>query len=252
MSLICGSFQNKSGNTALCLAAIAGNLETVDIMVNKNKTLLRIPGSEGMMPLYMASSFGHYDAVKYLFEKSNGLRDDDGWDAKNRAWLLQKCVEGDMFHIVWDVLYDICRRACVISAKKEAPVNYLTNPSDERSTLRPADVLVFGRFERKHACVDLTGVSPLVGLSSRGFTFIDIHVHLQDAGVGGGVSPTGKSEEPKNEKIPSASEPIKSDGGKLKNKIQNEEEMTSTALKIDLTLHDSSTINNLHGVCYMD
>ncbi|GJY09173.1 ankyrin repeat-containing domain, PGG domain protein, partial [Tanacetum coccineum] len=69
--------QNKSGNTALCLAAIAGNLETVDIMVNKNKTLLRIPGSEGMMPLYMASSFGHYDVVKYLFEKSNGLRDDD-------------------------------------------------------------------------------------------------------------------------------------------------------------------------------
>ncbi|GJW87203.1 putative reverse transcriptase domain-containing protein [Tanacetum coccineum] len=96
--------QNKSGNTALCLAAIAGNLETIDIMVNKNKTLLRIPGSEGMMPLYMASSFGHYDVVKYLFEKSNGLRDDDGWDAKNRAWLLHKCVEGDMFDIALQIL----------------------------------------------------------------------------------------------------------------------------------------------------
>ncbi|GJX90979.1 zinc finger, CCHC-type containing protein [Tanacetum coccineum] len=33
--------QNKSGNTALCLAAIAGNLETVDIYVNKNKTLAK-------------------------------------------------------------------------------------------------------------------------------------------------------------------------------------------------------------------
>ncbi|GJU85364.1 ankyrin repeat-containing domain, PGG domain protein [Tanacetum coccineum] len=32
----------------------------------------------------------------YLFDKSNGLRD-HGWDAKNRPWLLQKCVEGDMF-----------------------------------------------------------------------------------------------------------------------------------------------------------
>ncbi|GJZ14240.1 hypothetical protein Tco_0549470 [Tanacetum coccineum] len=42
--------------------------------------------------------------------------------------------------------------------------------SYERSTLRQADVLVFGRVEGKHACVDLTGVSPLVGLSSRGFT----------------------------------------------------------------------------------
>ncbi|GJU68156.1 hypothetical protein Tco_1254415 [Tanacetum coccineum] len=57
-----------------------------------------------------------------------------------------------------------------ISAKKETPVNFLTDPSDERSTLRPADVLVFGWVEGKHACVDLTGVSPLVGLSSRGFT----------------------------------------------------------------------------------
>ncbi|GJZ38258.1 hypothetical protein Tco_0584449 [Tanacetum coccineum] len=71
--------------------------------------------------------------------------------------------------MVRDVLFDICRRAG-ISAKKEAPVNFLTDPSDGRSTLRPADVLVFGWVGGKHACVDLTGVSPLVGLSSRGFT----------------------------------------------------------------------------------
>ncbi|GKE12295.1 hypothetical protein Tco_1415846 [Tanacetum coccineum] len=71
--------------------------------------------------------------------------------------------------MVRDVLYDKCR--CVgISIKKEAHVNFLTDPSDGRSTLRPADVLVFGCVGGKHACVDLTGVSPLVGLSSRGFT----------------------------------------------------------------------------------
>ncbi|GJS40576.1 putative reverse transcriptase domain-containing protein [Tanacetum coccineum] len=64
-----------------------------------------------------------------------------------------------------DVFSDICRRAG-ISVKKEAPVNFLTDASDERSTLRPADVLVFGWVGGKHACVDLTGVSPLVGLSN--------------------------------------------------------------------------------------
>ncbi|GJT83174.1 hypothetical protein Tco_1057516, partial [Tanacetum coccineum] len=69
---------------------------------------------------------------------------------------------------VKDELFDICRRAG-ISVKKEAPVNFLTGPSDGRSTLRPADVLVFGWVGGKHACVDLTGVSPLVGLSSWGF-----------------------------------------------------------------------------------
>ncbi|GKC29360.1 hypothetical protein Tco_1036654 [Tanacetum coccineum] len=73
------------------------------------------------------------------------------------------------YDMVRDILFDICRRAG-ISVKKETPVNFLTDPSDGRSTLRPADILVFRWVGGKHACVDLIGVSPLVGLSSRGFT----------------------------------------------------------------------------------
>ncbi|GJS54469.1 hypothetical protein Tco_0627831 [Tanacetum coccineum] len=42
--------------------------------------------------------------------------------------------------MVRDVLFDICKRVG-ISARKEPPVNFLTHPSDGRSTLRPADVL---------------------------------------------------------------------------------------------------------------
>jgi len=53
--------------------------------------------------------------------------------------------------------------------KKEAPVNFLTDPLDRRSTLRPAEVMVYGRVGGKHACVDLIGVSPLVGLGVRPF-----------------------------------------------------------------------------------
>ena len=45
--------------------------------------------------------------------------------------------------LVRDVLFDVLRRAG-ISAKKEAPVNFLTDFIERRSTLRPADVLVFG------------------------------------------------------------------------------------------------------------
>ncbi|MFS8000676.1 putative exostosin [Helianthus anomalus] len=69
---------------------------------------------------------------------------------------------------VRDVLGDILRRAG-ISAKKEAPVNFLMDPMERRSTLRPTDLLVFGWAGGKHACVDLTGVSPLVGLRENGF-----------------------------------------------------------------------------------
>jgi len=54
--------------------------------------------------------------------------------------------------------------------KKEVPVNFLTDPLDRRSTARPADVMVYGWVGGKHACVDLTGVSPLVGLGVRPFT----------------------------------------------------------------------------------
>ncbi|GJY28422.1 hypothetical protein Tco_0404189 [Tanacetum coccineum] len=71
--------------------------------------------------------------------------------------------------MVRDVIFYVCRRAD-ISAKEEAPVNFLTDPLDGRSTLTPADILIFGWVGRKHACVDLTGVSSLVGLSSRAFT----------------------------------------------------------------------------------
>ncbi|KAJ0834466.1 hypothetical protein HanRHA438_Chr16g0743911 [Helianthus annuus] len=69
---------------------------------------------------------------------------------------------------VRDVLWDILRRAR-ISAKKEAPVNFLTDRMEGRSTLRLADLLVFGWARGKHACVDLMGVSPLVDLKENGF-----------------------------------------------------------------------------------
>jgi hypothetical protein len=70
---------------------------------------------------------------------------------------------------VRDVLFDIFRRIGV-SVKKEAPVNFLTDPQVGRSTLRPPDVMVYGCIGGKHACVDLTGVSPLVGLRAWTFT----------------------------------------------------------------------------------
>jgi len=53
---------------------------------------------------------------------------------------------------------------------KEAHVNFLANPLDRRSTLRPADIMVYGWVGEKHGCVDLTWVSPLVGLGVRAFT----------------------------------------------------------------------------------
>ncbi|KAJ0624632.1 hypothetical protein HanIR_Chr01g0045151 [Helianthus annuus] len=71
--------------------------------------------------------------------------------------------------LVMDVIFDIFRHAG-ISARKETPVNFLTGPLEGRSTLRPADILVFEWVGGKHACVDLTGISLLVGLGGNAFT----------------------------------------------------------------------------------
>ena len=49
-------------------------------------------------------------------------------------------------------------------------MNFLTDPLERRSTLRHADVMVYSWVGGKHACVDLTGVSPLVGLGVGPFT----------------------------------------------------------------------------------
>lgn len=48
--------------------------------------------------------------------------------------------------------------------KKWTLVNFLTDPLDRRSRLWSADVMLYRWVGGKHACVDIIGASPLVGL----------------------------------------------------------------------------------------
>ncbi|KAJ0703577.1 putative ankyrin repeat-containing domain, PGG domain, ankyrin repeat-containing domain superfamily [Helianthus annuus] len=100
--------ENKYFSTALYTAAVAGNIETVKIMVDKNKKLLTIMGGNTdaklrMMPLHAAALVGNHEVVKYLYENSNHLSGEN-WDVKTRSWLLEKCVEGDMFDVALDIV----------------------------------------------------------------------------------------------------------------------------------------------------
>jgi hypothetical protein len=56
-------------------------------------------------------------------------------------------------NLIRDVLFDILGHAR-ISVKKVAPVNFLTDPQEERSTLRSTDVLMYGWIGGKYVCVD--------------------------------------------------------------------------------------------------
>ncbi|GJT65247.1 hypothetical protein Tco_1016727 [Tanacetum coccineum] len=101
----------------------------------------------------------HFDMTvrqKTVFECLRALHAQD--------FLLAIPIDGLGQHMA-PVKYRTILKRVGISAKKEAPVNFLTDPSDGRFTLRPDDVLIFGWAGGKHTYVDLTGVSPLVGLS---------------------------------------------------------------------------------------
>lgn len=88
--------QNKNYNTALSLAAAAGNVKTAEIMVKKNPAVLEIPGNNKTMPLYMAALFAKPDMATYLYDNSKKMSG-DYWSHENRGWVLQKCVEADIF-----------------------------------------------------------------------------------------------------------------------------------------------------------
>ncbi|KAI7725049.1 hypothetical protein M8C21_009103 [Ambrosia artemisiifolia] len=97
--------QNKSWDTALSSAAAAGNLETAKTMVKKNQALTEIPNNQRVMPLYMAALFAKREMVTYLYEISKNMSG-DFWSDDNRGWVLQKCVEADMFDVALKILND--------------------------------------------------------------------------------------------------------------------------------------------------
>lgn len=54
-----------------------------------------------------------------------------------------------------------------VFVNKEAPVNFLSDPLDERLTHRPTNIMVYEWIRGKHACVNLFKVSTLVATSNK-------------------------------------------------------------------------------------
>nr|GEW25700.1 auxilin-like protein [Tanacetum cinerariifolium] len=91
------------------------------------------------------------------------------WNSRSRLELFDIVIHF-VEYLAHYLLNQVFLRGDEISAKKKTRVNFLTYPLDGTSTLRPADVLIFGWVGGKHVCAHLTMVSPLVDLSSMGFT----------------------------------------------------------------------------------
>ncbi|KAI3781114.1 hypothetical protein L2E82_11115 [Cichorium intybus] len=156
--------QNKNLNTALSLAAAAGTVDIAKVMVDKNKGLLTIPGSQGMMPLYMAALFGNSEMVKYLFGKSQKLHD-DGWTPQNRCWLLVKCVESEIFDVALDILKDYPElgddgQVLQVLARKPDAFRSTDQNFIQRALHKMSAVLwrTVGRAEKKNLAVEIVRI----------------------------------------------------------------------------------------------
>ncbi|KAI3816347.1 hypothetical protein L1987_16040 [Smallanthus sonchifolius] len=87
------ALRNRDGNTALCLAAIAGNAGMAKIMVWKNRGLPKIRGRDNMLPLHLAAFYGNRDMVTYLYAQSGIMNDIEHWTNAKRDVILLKCIQ---------------------------------------------------------------------------------------------------------------------------------------------------------------
>lgn len=70
--------KDESGSTPLHLAAVAGNVEVMDILLDEMADITQVDGS-GHDVLYLASRHGHANVVTFLIQESRkGIEGDDG------------------------------------------------------------------------------------------------------------------------------------------------------------------------------
>ncbi|XP_027329359.1 ankyrin repeat-containing protein ITN1-like [Abrus precatorius] len=84
---------NSDGNTAFCMAAISGNGEDFQIMIEKNENLPLIPGHDGLLPVHLAALTGHHKIVQFL-SSQNLLHK---MASKDIEWLFFMTISSSMF-----------------------------------------------------------------------------------------------------------------------------------------------------------
>ncbi|KAJ0886671.1 putative ankyrin repeat-containing domain, PGG domain, ankyrin repeat-containing domain superfamily [Helianthus annuus] len=120
--------RDSDGSTSLHIAAIVGNTDVADLLVKRNKMLLRVKDNKGVEPLQKAYEYMHLDTIGYFLKAVS----DDG---KNE---LQSSLTGSV-HPDDDIATDLLVNA--ISAKQYSLALELVQNFPE-SASRSDDVLM--------------------------------------------------------------------------------------------------------------
>ncbi|WOG90992.1 hypothetical protein DCAR_0310240 [Daucus carota subsp. sativus] len=103
--------RNHAGHTALCVAAEGGIVDIAEILLSKNKNLLKLRGERRGSPLRIASTMGHKDMVSYLYSKTNHM-DCEDWSVWDQDAVLYNCVDNNIYDVALDILNHHKKRVC--------------------------------------------------------------------------------------------------------------------------------------------
>jgi hypothetical protein len=86
------ALQDVCGDTAFCIAAAAGNIEIVDLMLERNPHLPIIRGGSGYTPIQIAALEGRCKMTWHLYDKSTHCFED-----KDRNLLFFACIYSGIY-----------------------------------------------------------------------------------------------------------------------------------------------------------
>ncbi|KAJ6917210.1 hypothetical protein NC652_019552 [Populus alba x Populus x berolinensis] len=117
--------KNRNNATALNYAAIGGITRIAEDLVAKNEGLLRVPNQNGLIPVVVASLYGHKDMVRYLYSVSPKEELSPATNNKNGIMLLTTCIIDELYDIALDLLQHYPRLAFYQDSDKDTALDML-------------------------------------------------------------------------------------------------------------------------------
>ncbi|XVF14931.1 hypothetical protein REPUB_Repub09cG0103600 [Reevesia pubescens] len=116
--------KQKSGSTALNFAAIGGVPEIAELLVEKNRELLKIPNDHDQIPVVVAALYGHRDLVQYLYLETP-MEELDPTSKNHGAILLTACIIDEFYDIALDLVQRYPQLAIAEDTDQDTALNIL-------------------------------------------------------------------------------------------------------------------------------
>ncbi|CAN9506492.1 unnamed protein product [Ophioblennius macclurei] len=150
------NFSNQEGASPLMIAAVSGQLEVVQLMVEKNADIDKQDAVHGWTALMQATYHGNKDIVKYLLSQKAdvNLRAKNGYTAFDLVMLLND-PDTELVRLLASVCMQVDKdkskhrgRALMTRSKSRQSLNNVPVPPDDKGSLKSWWSRMSNRFRR--------------------------------------------------------------------------------------------------------